>query len=190
MTIQKDGTDKKGNYDMLAKYVQDRNLRTIIDIGAWWGPWTLYWQKHAKKVQIFEPNIKILKMLEHNVRNFANCTVHRHALGSLEGKVSMSYLSHSGTNHVTDYNGDIVIKTLDSFNFSNVDIIKIDVEGYELEVLKGAEHTIKTNRPFIQIEGNSSIKRYGKQKKDILDLLQNWGLKRLEKKWPDQVWSF
>ena len=134
MTIQKDGTDKNGNYDMLARHVKNKNLNT---------------------------NKKILPMLEHNVKHFTNCTVYKNALGSAEAKVSMAYESHSGTNHITDYNGDIVMKTLDSFGFTDVDIIKIDVEGYEIE-----------------------------HKKDIFDLLSSWGMRRCEKKWPDQIWSF
>ena len=44
-----------------------------------------------------------------------------------------------------------VIK-LDSFNFSKVDLIKIDVEGREAEVLEGAVNTIKTHKPVLMIE--------------------------------------
>ena len=47
-------------------------------------------------------------------------------------------------------------KTLDSFNFQNVDFIKIDVQGFELEVLKGAFETLKANSPIICIEENLS----------------------------------
>lgn len=42
--------------------------------------------------------------------------------------------------------------TLDSYGFEDVDIIKIDVEGYELLVLEGASQTIASNRPIVQVE--------------------------------------
>ena len=190
MTVQKDGTDKNGNYDILLKHVADRKLRRIIDIGAWWGPWSLFWQPHAEKLEIFEPNKKILPMLEHNISIYKNCKLYKTALGESNGTVSMAYDTHSGTNHVTGSLGDIQIRTLDSYNFTEVDVIKIDVEGYEIPVLKGAEQTITTNRPIIQVEGNSSGKRYGIHKKQILELLHSWGMTRIEKKWPDQVWIF
>ena len=189
MTVQKDGTDKRGNYDILLKHV-DRKLRRIIDVGAWWGPWSLFWQSHAEKLEIFEPNKKILPMLEHNISTFKNCQLHKTALGESNGTVSMAYDTHSGTNHIIDSKGNTDLKTLDSYNFTEVDIIKIDVEGYEIPVLKGAKYTIITNKPIIQIEGNSSGNRYGTHKKQILELLTRWGMTRIEKKWPDQVWTF
>jgi hypothetical protein len=56
---------------------------------------------------------------------------------------------------------DIEVRTLDSYQFSDVDIIKIDVEGMEVPLLQGAEQTIRRNRPWILIEGNKSPGRYG-----------------------------
>ena len=190
MTLQTDGTDRNGNYDMLVKHLGSKKLRRIIDIGAWWGPWSLYWQTRSEKIEIFEPNKTILPMLEHNLSKFDNCTIHRTALGDKKGKVSMAYDSHSGTNHITSLDGDITLNTLDSYNFNAVDVIKIDVEGYEIAVLQGAKRTILQQKPMLQIEANKSGKRYGKNKLHIMQLLNGWGMTRLEKKWPDQVWAF
>ena len=53
---------------------------------------------------------------------------------------------------VKDKNGNEKIRTLDSFNLSNISFIKIDVEGYELNLLKGAYETIKRDKPVIFIE--------------------------------------
>ena len=190
MTIKTDFTDPSGNYDLLSDYVKGRKLRTIIDIGAWWGPWTLHWQPHAKKIEIFEPNKNILPLLEHNISTYNNCTLHKTALGDKKGTVSMGYDTHSGTNHIKESQGDIGVKTLDSYSFSEVDVIKIDVEGYEMFVLQGAKQTIMQQKPLLQIEMNKSGQRYGIHKKQISDLLQSWGMTRIRKKWPDQVWIF
>ena len=183
-------TDKRGNYNLLWPYVQQKKLKTIIDIGAWWGPWTLWWGSRAKTIEAFEPNPDILSDLKQNTNKLNNCTVHNTALGDTTGKVSMQYETHTGTCHVKDYNGSINLRTLDSYNFQDVDIIKIDVEGFEVPVLNGAKQTILSQRPWIQIEGNSSGKKYGRSKVDIKYLLKSWGMRRVVKQWPDQIWRF
>ena len=188
--LQYDFEDKNGNYDLLYQYVKDNPIRKIIDVGAWWGPWSMWWHDKATSVEIFEPNKDILPKLINNVGKFQNCTIHRNALGDRHGSVSMQCADHSGTYHVTGQKGDIEIKTLDSFEFNNVDIIKIDAEGYELPVLEGAKQTILGNRPWIQIEGNKSGERYGRTKLDINIFLTDLGMTRVTKKWPDQVWTF
>ena len=46
----------------------------------------------------------------------------------------------------------VPVRTLDSYDLSNVGFIKIDVEGHELDVLRGAEATLRRNRPNLLIE--------------------------------------
>ena len=188
--LQYDFLDKNGNYDLLYQYVKDSPIRKIIDVGAWWGPWSLWWHDKAQKVEIFEPNKDILPKLVNNVGKFQNCEIHHTALGDRHGSVSMQVADHSGTYHVTGQDGDIEMKTLDSFAFDSVDIIKIDAEGYELPVLQGAKETISRNRPWIQVEGNKSGERYGRTKVDIKNFLSDLGMTRVTKKWPDQIWTF
>ena len=188
--LQYDFQDKHGNYDLLYHYVKDNPVRKIIDIGAWWGPWSIWWHDKATSVEIFEPNKDILPKLMNNVGKLQNCTIHNMALGDRQGSVSMQCADHSGTYHVTGQTGDIEITTLDSFEFDNVDIIKIDAEGYELPVLEGAKETILRNRPWIQVEGNKSGERYGRTKLDIKNFLSDLGMTRVTKKWPDQIWTF
>jgi hypothetical protein len=60
--------------------------------------------------------------------------------------------------------------TLDSYGFTDVDIIKIDVEGYELQVLEGAVQTIANNRPIVQIECVETQPRaFGKTIHDLME---------------------
>ena len=117
--------DPNGNYDLLYPYVLHKPLRRVIDIGAWWGPWSLWWQDKAQHIEIFEPNEQMLPKLKNNLKKFQNCTIYNTALGDKEGKVSMECVDHSGTYHIKDTSGSISLKTLDSFNFDCVDIIKI-----------------------------------------------------------------
>jgi FkbM family methyltransferase len=98
---------------------------------------------------------------------------HNIALGPDGGpsSVEMHIKKNDGHNRVANDNGEfktvtgkeikknegyarvkIDQRTLDSYNFENVDVIKIDTEGYELLILEGANDTIARNRPIIQIE--------------------------------------
>jgi hypothetical protein len=60
----------------------------------------------------------------------------------------------------------------------------------EVPLLQGAEQTIRRNRPWILIEGNKSPGRYGRSKRDFLQLLTSWGMTRVYKRWPDQIYRF
>jgi len=60
------------------------------------------------------------------------------------------------------------MKRLDSFGLKRVDFIKIDVEGYELEVLKGGEYTITSCKPIIVLETKDKhYERYGTNFREI-----------------------
>lgn len=47
---------------------------------------------------------------------------------------------------------EVEIRTLDSFGFEQVDLIKLDVEGHEMAVLEGAKETLVRNRPWLIVE--------------------------------------
>lgn len=109
------------------------------------------------------------------------------ALGPVAGSVEMHIKKNDGHNRVandnyTKLNGkpvkvntgyqrvQVPQHTLDSYNFTDVDIIKIDVEGYELQVLEGAVNTIAQNRPIVQIECVEIQPRaFGKTIDDLMD---------------------
>lgn len=109
------------------------------------------------------------------------------ALGPTAGTVEMHIKKNDGHNRVandgyttpsgkavkinTGYQRVSVPQlTLDSYNFTDVDVIKIDVEGYELQVLEGAVQTIATNRPIVQIECVETQPRaFGRTIHDLMD---------------------
>lgn len=183
---------QKTHYDWLWPWVQDKELRTAIDCGGCHGSWTLFWHDKVRQIELFEPNTKALPTLRENLKNIPNVNVYEHALGAKSGKASMAYFKedHIGTYGITSDVGPYEVKTLDSYNFTDVDIIKIDVEGFEVPLLEGARETILSNRPWIQIEANETGNRYGRPKIEILNTLDKFGMKRIAKEWPDQIWSF
>ena len=63
-------------------------------------------------------------------------------------------------------------KTIDSYQFDNIDIINIDTNGYELKVLQGAKETIANCKPFIIMSLNDSLlSLYGNKIQEVISLL-------------------
>lgn len=141
-----------------------KKFESVIDIGTNIGNHMLYWASElgAKKITCFEPNDFNRAILEKNIElNYLQpiVTFHSCALGAESGKgIQKNFtLDNTGMNRI-DITDDpatgsgIDIKKLDDFNISPVDFIKIDVEGFEAAVLKGAADTISKNKPVIMIE--------------------------------------
>ena len=82
--------------------------------------------------------------------------------------------------------GTIPCTTIDSLDLENIDLIKIDVEGYEMEVLKGADKTLETTK-YIMIELNSNTERYGFTSLEVAKYIVSKGFKVLLEHWPDKV---
>jgi FkbM family methyltransferase len=65
---------------------------------------------------------------------------------------------------------NVPARTIDSYNFEDVDAIKIDVEGSELFVIEGADATIKKCRPVVQVEiVPKQCAQYGYNPQDLYD---------------------
>ena len=172
------------NVTALKEIIQKKEIKTAIDIGAWWGPWTIEMAPVAKNIICFEANTEIQSLLEQNTKEYPNVKIYKQALSSHEWSVPMSAESHSGTYGVKTEGNLVNVKPLDSYNFEDVDIIKIDVEGHEHSVLLGAKNTIVKNKPLIQIEINR------KARFSVYKILEELGMHRIYKRFPDQIWSF
>lgn len=170
------------------KYVQNPNL--AIDIGANVGLWTRDLVQHFRQVVAFEPVSMFRQCLEKNV-NADNLTVHASALGDTEGKITMIVTpGNTGHTHVdpNSKDGDIPIIRLDSLTFDSVDYIKVDCEGFEFRVLKGAQHTIIKHRPIVVVEQkphDTYSKEYGQYA--AIDLLKSYGMRQLDQVKDDYI---
>jgi FkbM family methyltransferase len=146
----------KPNYEPeLMPYFQCSGI--FVDIGAHIGRWSLLVSKTASHVYSFEANPETYKYLLMNIasNHIDNITAFNEGVSSASGKMRFFAESpeHSGSSKIAQDGGlEISTITLDSLKLPAVDLMKIDVEGHELEVLKGAEETLgRTNRVICEI---------------------------------------
>jgi len=131
----------------------------VVDGGAFKGE-TAFWflSKGAGKVYAFEGDAINFEVLSKNVRlnRVEDKIIPIKALLSDKDGVSMIKMTGSGSSSTLANGGtEVESITLDSFVFKNniehIDFIKLDVEGGELDVLKGARETIKKFKPKMAI---------------------------------------
>jgi FkbM family methyltransferase len=153
--------------------------RRAVDIGAHVGLWSMQLVKHFEFVYAFEPNPVVADLWRWNV-TAKNAVLRELALGKAETTVGLKvYDGHSGHTQVSG-SGDVKMCTLDSFGFVNIDFIKIDVEGLEASVVKGAEETILRCRPVMVVEQKGEDGRMGLKKDGALNWLQALGMKAID----------
>lgn len=129
-----------------------------LDIGANFGVIGQALEGRGLVVESFEPQPDLVKhILTKNVKG----RVHNTAVGSSEGWAEMPKISFGDK---ANYGGmgigfrsvlgtiRVPVTTIDSFGWDDVGFMKIDVEGFEEEVLRGATETIKRCRPIMYIE--------------------------------------
>ncbi len=132
--------------------------RTAIDVGAHMGSYSLILSKTCERVVALEPQDAVRKVLLRNLRlnRVNNVYVLPFAASSMSGISAEIVGAVSGAKvllgkgSVTTITGDDVVKQ--SFPDEGLDFIKIDVEGHELEVLKGASRTLKEKKPLLLVE--------------------------------------
>ncbi len=167
--------------------IQHKKFNLIIDVGAWCGTWSLTMQKYAKNIYCYEPNKLHYECLSRNLSNHSHVRLYNQALGNDNGFVKLTEESATQNTRVLLEKGETKISKLDSLELKGVDFIKIDVEGLEMEVLKGAEKTLKDVK-YLMIELNGNSEKYGSSKRDIKEHLKSLGFKVLIKTWPDIIY--
>lgn len=152
--------------------------RTCIDIGSNVGLWACDLVQSFDHVVAFEPVKEFRDCFIQNVATL-NYTLHPVALGSKESFIDMNIVQgNTGHSHIDPNSlgkGKIPLKTLDSFNLVDVDMIKIDVEGFEEEILTGSLETIKYNRPIIVVEQQNHEYKNAMINKPSIKILEGWG---------------
>jgi len=163
-------------------FAQNQNL--ALDIGANVGLWSRDLCANFAQVIAFEPVSQFRECLLYNVPN-SNLEVRPWALGEEDTHISMIVTEHNtGHSHVdpdSKGSGNIPMYKLDTLGLKDIDYIKIDCEGYELSILRGAEQTIRHCKPVLVVEqklhtdtGITETSQYG-----AVELLLSWGAREL-----------
>jgi FkbM family methyltransferase len=185
---------KNQQYDRLTRRIIQRVCRidsNCLDVGCHKGEILALFLHHAPQGRhhAFEP---IPHLYKHLLQNFQspNCHIHEVALSDKKGTTSFNYVisnpSYSGLikrSYDRPKEEDTLITvetdTLDTLLPENyrVDFIKIDVEGGELQVLRGAVRLLKKWKPVIIFEhGLGASDAYGSTPEQLFDLLSHCDL--------------
>ncbi len=144
----------------------------VVEAGANIGAHTLPLAKlvgDKGRVLAFEPQRAVFQILNANLAMNAIGNVHAYheGLGAQAGSLRVPVMDYAEVNNVGGValgaeGGDVVaIKPLDDYNLERLDFLKIDVEGMEIDVLKGADKSIAAFRPILYVE-NDKIEEEGK----------------------------
>jgi FkbM family methyltransferase len=133
----------------------------LLDIGANYGvaSWEFLSQSFCSQTIMFEP---IQENCECIMRSYAGkesiYQIHNQAVSQQSGEISFQYNpKQTGTSHIVgSEGGNRTVKTvcIDSLDLPKIKLMKIDVEGHELDVLKGAAARIQQDQPWIFFECN------------------------------------
>lgn len=144
--------------DIINVYMtEDMDTRVAIDVGANVGMMTIPFARDFQEVHCFEINPAVRECLKNNTLQYSNVTVYDCGLSSVEGTVDVEINQWSGLTKVSDKGTvQLPVRTLDSYAFECVDLIKLDVEWHEYQVLLGAKETIARCNPLIVLEHHTS----------------------------------
>ena len=151
------------------------NSEVILDIGAHIGCHTIGY--HALNpnavIHSFEPQQELFTLLKQNSQSISQINIYNAAVGAYNGTCLMSNTIEQEGNIPFNYDdgksynfggigigegsNEVSMISIDSFNLEKCSFIKIDVEGFEYFVLRGAEETIKKYHPVIFYEENGKV---------------------------------
>jgi FkbM family methyltransferase len=136
------------------------NKRTFVDVGANVGIWSLPMKSHFKNVVSYEPSKQNIECIKANIPN--GIDLREKAVADFNGEAKFHQAGKNCGDGKLCREGVkstyvVPVVKLDDENLQNVDMIKIDTQGWELDVLKGMSNLIKSQQPWIMIEVNEDI---------------------------------
>jgi len=160
------------------RFIRDHLIQpgdVILDCGAHHGRSTIVlsnWVGDEGKIVAFEPHPKNAEILQKNIElnNLRNIILVQKAIGQKNGRIQITGESNSLV--ITKGTGvEVEMTSLDEYSGLNPNFLRIDVEGFEVEVLKGAKNILAT-RPKLAIEIHTrTLKHFDSSVDDLFNLI-------------------
>ncbi len=169
-------------FDWVSKNMDGIFEGIALDVGANIGNHSLYFSDFFDQVLCFEPNQLTFKVLELNTEGSSNVRVFNYGISNIETDATLNITpTNIGKSSISAIKGEnttqqpIKLYSLDSIisENQNITLIKIDVEGHELEVIDGAKETIKRCRPLVLFEQHKFDFEGGRS--PVIELLKSQG---------------
>jgi len=150
---------------------------TIFDLGANVGYYSAIFSFYSPGgiVFAFEPSYKNFNFLKLNVKNFSNIHLYNNAVSNFTG--GKKDIIHSIWNVETEQRLFEFIK-IDDFivynKINEIDLIKIDTDGFELEALQGMKNILKNFNPYFLIEINHAVKTRNATEQQIINYMKSY----------------
>ncbi len=184
LSLFRTGTYEKGILDYIQKHFKGEG--TFIDVGANIGLISLFTADQFPKAMVhaFEAHPETSQILDENclLNKVTNIEIHEFALGNEEKQVELYDnwdVNRGGASIVVKSDSSnaysVQMKRLDGLNVGKPEMIKIDVEGFELEVLKGAQELIKQNLPVLILEISDWRKNAHDSSSEIVEYVKKLG---------------
>jgi FkbM family methyltransferase len=138
-------TDAQAGID----YVRERGV--CVQAGGNVGCWPKWLSYQFDEVHTFEPEDANWACLSLNVDE-ANVHRYKAALGERRGKMGLRLSPKNIGAHRLEGAGEVKVTTIDTLGLSRCNALFLDVEGYELPVLKGSTHTLAKHHPVVMVE--------------------------------------
>lgn len=166
-----------------------QNKRVCVQAGGNGGLWPDHLAQLFDTVYTFEPDPINFRCLVHNVAR-DNVVFMQAALGEQASFIAMDRWcgpQNPGANRVQS-GGHIPVLALDSLKLEDVDLLQLDIEGYELNALRGAEETIARCRPVICLELRNHSHHFGTNDDSIRSWVRDRGYELVKRVNYDEFW--
>jgi FkbM family methyltransferase len=154
--------------------------RTCIQAGGAIGIWPMRLAQYFDNVYTFEPEPINYECLIHNTAGIENIYCENAALGNENKKIKMFLpsIGHCGAWIVQD-NGPTPMLRIDELDLKDVDLIYLDIEGYEYYALEGAAETIRKYKPVIGLEDKGLNRHFDERQHSVKLLEKEFGYKSI-----------